>query len=496
MQSKRDQVQAHLFVMSRLGTSLLRGEADAPDTPTGRTSRGTVTGLAVALLIALVVALYGVVVPGGARAWKKPGTLVVVKENGARYLYLDGRLHPVLNEASARLLAGEQLVVDQVSGKSLAGTPRGTPVGIPGAPDGMPAPAAVGTAAPWYACAVGRPGTGSAARTPELALAVAPARRGDRLTDGQAVLVAAPDGTEYLLWHGRRLRVDQRNGARQALGSATVTPRPVPAAFLNALPAGPDLTAPEPAGRGSRGPVLGARPTTVGQLFTGPAGDPYLLTSAGLAPLSRTVFELLRHDPRTQQAAYGGQPVVPAVLSPADLAAHSAPAAAGAPGSADASGAEGLPAAPPDLLTVPVGRAVCADLSPTAQAPVTAVALVDAAAVAGLPPAVLPGVDTGCPTADSIAVGPGAGALVRALSGAGAGATLYLVTDTGVKYPLASAATAKQLGYGAAAPLAVPEAVLTLLPTGPVLDADRLTGASAAPAAPAAALPVGPVCAR
>ncbi|WP_431676441.1 type VII secretion protein EccB [Kitasatospora sp. KL5] len=490
MQSKRDQVQAHLFVTGRLATGLLRGEPDAPDTPTGRTSRGTATGLAVALLAALVAGLYGVIVPGGATAWKRPGTLVVVKENGARYLYLDGRLHPVLNEASARLLAGDRFTVDRVGAKSLAGTPRGTPVGIPGAPDDLPAPTALTAGASWYACAVAGPGP--AARTPELALAVTPDRPGDHLTDTQGVLVAAPDGTEHLLWHGRRLRLDTRNGARQALGRADITARPVTAPFLNALPTGPDLAAPDITDRGRPGPLLAARPTTVGQLFTGPSGDPYVLTSGGLAPLTRMTYELLRNDPRTQRAAYGGAAVLPGILGPADLAAHTAPAPSAADRTAATATAD-LPAAPPELLEIAPGRAVCADLRPTGQAPTTSVALVDAAAVTGLPPAVPPGTVPGCATADSVAVRPGSGALVRALSGAGAGTTLYLVTDTGAKHPLASPATAERLGYGAVTPVAVPETFLGLLPTGPVLDAAVFTGPAGT--GPATSAP-GPACPR
>ncbi|MFD4395783.1 type VII secretion protein EccB [Kitasatospora sp. NPDC058478] len=480
MQSKRDQVQAHLFVMGRLATGMLRGEPDAPDTPAGRTSRGTVTGLIIAVLVCLVVTLYGVVVPGGATAWKKPGTLVVVKESGARYLYLDGSLHPLLNEASARLLAGDQLIVDQVGTKSLADTPRGVPVGILGAPDGVPAPDRLADT-PWLACAVDRPGP-SGGRTPQLALAIGPGNRGVGLTDGQGLLVAAPDGAQYLLWHGRRLRLDTRSGARQALGQTAVAAYPVTTAFLNATTAGPDLAAPAVDGRGQAGPQLANRPTRVGQLFTGPGGDPYLLTSAGLAPLSRMAFELLRNDSRTQDTAYEGAAVTPAALGGSDLAAHTAPALPAA---------AGLPTAPPELLTVPQGRGVCADLRLTDQAPTTIVTLVDAAAVAGLPPTAQPGVEPACATADSIAVRPGGGALVRALSSAGVGDTLYLVTDTGVKYPLASPAVAKQLGYGQVVPTAAPEPLLTLLPTGPSLDPALLSGA-----ATPAPLPSGPACPR
>ncbi|MEV8325818.1 type VII secretion protein EccB [Kitasatospora sp. NPDC056731] len=483
MQSKRDQVQAHLFVMGRLATGMLRGEPDAADTPAGRTSRGTVIGLVIAVLVCLVAAVYGVIVPGGATGWQKPGTLVVVKESGARYLFLDGSLHPVLNEASARLLAGDQLVVDQVSVRSLADTPRGVPIGILGAPDGLPGAEQLADA-PWLACAVSRPGP-SGGRLAELALTVGPGRRGTGLTDGQGALVAAPDGAEYLLWHGRRLRLDTVNGARQALGQSAVAPYPVTAAFLNALAAGPDLAAPDPGERGKAGPQLGAHPTRVGQLFTGPGGDPYLLTTAGFTPLSRMAFELLRNDPRTQSAAYGGDVVAPVQLGPADLTGHTAPAAQ------PSAAAGGLPAAPPELVTIPQNRGVCADLRLTDQAPTTSVTLVDAAAVEGPPPAAQPGVDPACAGADSIAVKPGGGALVRALSSAGVGATLYLVTDAGVKYPLASAAAVKQLGYGEVVPSAVPEALLSLLPTGPSLDPAALTGAASP-----APRPSGPACAR
>ncbi|MFG2910194.1 type VII secretion protein EccB [Kitasatospora sp. NPDC048286] len=491
MQSKRDQVQAHLFVMGRLATGMLRGEPDAPDVPTGRTSRGIVTGLVVAALAALIAAVYGVLVPGGATGWKKPGTLVLVKESGARYLYLDGALHPVLNEATARLLAGDQLTVDQVSVHSLADTPRGTPLGIPGAPDGLPQPERLATA-PWLACASWQPDP-SGTRRPRLALAVDPTTRGTALTDRQALLVAAPDGTQYLLWHGRRLRLDTRNGARQALGQAAVTPQPVTQAFLDAVPAGPDLAAPDLDQRGTPGPDLATRPTRLGQLFTGPGGDPYLLTPAGLTPLTEMALRLLLADPRTQQSAYQGSAATPAAIGAADLAAHTAPAAPGT---------TALPTTVPELLTAPQGRDLCTELRPGDPAPTTTLTLVDDTAVQGPAPTAQPGLEAACTPADTIAVRPGGGALVRALSTAGTGTTLYLVTDNGAKYPLASPAVAKQLGYGDVAPAGVPAALLALLPTGPSLDPAALTGPTAGPATGTAATGTaataapGPACAR
>ncbi|MFC5666678.1 type VII secretion protein EccB [Kitasatospora misakiensis] len=485
MQSRRDQVQAHLFVMSRVAAGVLRAEPDAPDTPVGRTNRGAATGLALALLIGAGAGIYGLVKPGGATGWKKSGTLVVVKETGARYVVAAGLLHPVLNEASARLLVGDQLKVDQVSARSLEGAERGTPIGIVGAPDGLPGPAAL-LGADWLLCTVRTTGTGTgttgtgtgAARpAPQLSVAIGTHRTG-RPAGDQGVLVAGPDGAVHLLWHGRRFAVDAAGGAVRALGYTAATPAPVTASFLAAFPAGPDLRAPDVPARGKDGPVLSGRPTRTGQLFTGTGEERYLLAEQGLVPVSATQFALLQGDPRTQQEAYANGPVTPAQVGAADLAAHTAPAAAAA-----AFAPEGLPGRPPALLPPRPEQALCAALRPAGDGGELDVAVLDANPVLGLPPVLQPGVVPSCTPADRIAVRPGGGALVRALSGGGFGSTLYLVTDSGVKYPLASAAVAERLGYAKAAPTAVPGRVLSLLPTGPSLDPAPLAGGVVQPPA-------------
>ncbi|MEV4615644.1 type VII secretion protein EccB [Kitasatospora sp. NPDC049258] len=478
MQSRRDQVQAHLFVMSRVSSGMLRGEPDAPDTPIARTTRGAVIGLAIAMLIGLVVGVYGLIVPGGATGWQKPGTLVLVKETGARYLYAGGALHPVLNQASAKLLAGDQLTLQQVSVQSLAGAPRGGPVGLVGAPDGLPTADQLGRS-DWLACVVqGAPGGRSG---PQLALSIGLRGTGRRLADAQGVLVSAPDGTAFLLWHGLRLKLDAGSEARRALGFAASAPVPVTAGFLNAVPVGPELTAPEIRGRGTAGPVLAGRPSRLGQLFAGPGEERYVLTQDGLAPLSGTMLALVQGDPRTQKEAYGGDAVNLGQVGPADLSAHTAPA----PAAAAWAGAD-LPAVPPQPAPAGPGQAVCAELRPGSGAPALGVSVLDAAAVAGQGAAPQPGVAPACAGADRIAVRPGGGALVRAVTGSGFGSTLYLVTDAGVKYPLPSAAAAKQLGYEKVAPDAVPGTLLGLLPTGPSLDPTLLAsgGIVTQPAAP------------
>jgi hypothetical protein len=77
--------------------------------------------------------------------------------------------------------------------------------------------------------------------------------------------------------------------------------------------------------------------------------------------------------------------------------------------------------------------------------------------------------------ADRVAVPGGRGALAATLLPDGAAATgvVYLVTDQGIKYPLAGEdtdAVRTALGYAGVTPVAVPPAVLSLIPTGPALD--------------------------
>jgi hypothetical protein len=112
----------------------------------------------------------------------------------------------------------------------------------------------------------------------------------------------------------------------------------------------------------------------------------------------------------------------------------------------------------------------------------------DAVRAGATPPLRGSGVVPSCQPADLIDVAGGGGALVSAVPvGGGPGTAAYLVTDSGVKYPIASSATVQQLGYGSPA-VRLPGTVVGLLPTGPSLDANALAngGIVNPPAAPAA----------
>ncbi|MFF5159753.1 type VII secretion protein EccB [Streptomyces sp. NPDC000348] len=471
MHSKRDQVQAHLFIMGRLASAMLRSEPDAPESPLGRTNRGAAIGVIIAVLVCAGAFVFGLIKPGGNDSWRSGENLIVDKQTGARYLYLDGRLRPVRNYASARLVTGGAVGVTTVGTSSLAGTPHGTPVGIPDGPEALPGTGDLDRT-PWLVCSGVLPRTtGVVTATTTLALgAEAPqdVSGGRQLGENEGVLVAGPDKATYLLWQGSRLRLDERAKAAEALGYGDVTPRPVSAAFLDSFPLGPDLAPAEVPGRGAEGPELAGRSTRIGQLFKvdvpGSAARYHLLTRKGLVPLTDTGATLLLGDPLTREKAYGGGAATVATLGADTLAGHLAP-------DAQSSEQAKLPAKPPTAVTVATGSVACAEVD-SADSGVrvgTSVLPVSALPQAVQPPA--PEVEPGCLKVDSIAVRAGKGALVRALSASGSalGDTTYLVTDEGVKYRLLSQEAVKALGYEGVEARTMPSPMLAMLPSGPDL---------------------------
>ena len=106
MASRQDQLHSYQFAVQRVVAAMVAGDADPIRSPTRRLAGASLAGVLVGTLCLAAVAVYGVLAPGGATGWHNQGAIVVEKETGARYVYLDGALHPVLNYASALLIAG------------------------------------------------------------------------------------------------------------------------------------------------------------------------------------------------------------------------------------------------------------------------------------------------------------------------------------------------------------------------------------------------------
>ncbi len=464
MQSRRDQVQAYFFVVGRLVAAVVHGKPDVLQQPNKRMNTGLFLGVVVAAVLMGIFGIFGLFVPGGDDSWRQPGTIVMNEDSGARYVYLDGQLRPVLNYSSARLAAGGGAVVG-VSQKSLDGVPVGQPIGIPEAPDALPDAKALDTG-PWTVCAMpADTGPDSVGPTSTLLVGrpvpMAPA-------GAKAMLVRAPDGTAFLVWEGRRHRVPGRTEAT-ALGYGGAEPLAVTTAWLNPIPQAPDLAVPRTPGTGAPGPRIDGAASVVGQVYMvkNPAigtDQLYLVREDGVAPLSPTAAALLLAAPFTRDA-YPGRAVAPIEVGPGALT--DVPAATGGP---DLLG--GLPATPPELLTPTPDTAHCVAFTPEGEGG-------GMRAVAGVLPAsvhtdAMPvAAHQAGATAERVAIPAGGGVLAREQSTPEiAMTTVYLITETGMKYPLAGPDVVKSLGYGEQSAVALPSAMLDLLPTGPLLSVE------------------------
>ncbi|MFC5170885.1 type VII secretion protein EccB [Streptomyces mutomycini] len=490
MQSKRDQVQAHGFMMGRLSSGLLTADPDAPESPLGRTTRGVVFGVLVTVLIGAGATVYGLLRPGGNDGWRDARNLVVNRDTGARYLWTgtDGVLHPVRNYASARLIGGSDLPTVDVATASLQDIPVGSPAGIPGAPDTLPASGQLDEGA-WHMCVTGPDGavastsgavTGTGVEKPGATTLVTGAPLDSRgVGADRGVLVSGPDRTEYLVWRGSRLPLDRTSDARNALGYGSEQPMPVSAAFLDALAPGPALKPPAVPGRGKEGPVLGGEASRIGQLFKvgvpGAGSTYHLLREDGLMPLTRLGAALVLGDPATQKDAYQGKsPEVRAVGADA-LREHRAEDS-GAAGSAE------LPETPPVPQSAQRGTALCAQVDGDnggARIKSVLVPLTELAPVAVSEGTAQP-LKAACVRTDATVVRPGHGALVRALhaSGAAHAGTTYLVAENGVKYRVSAKDSLAALGYAEGDISSVPAPLLAALPTGADLDPAAASGAA------------------
>lgn len=459
MQSRRDQVQAQSYVLGRLTSALVMGEPEALDNPHRRIVIGTLIGVLIAALAVAGFAVFGFIKPGGADDWRNPGRLVLEKDIGARYVYVDGQLRPVLNYTSAVFLLGGVPQISSVKSASLRSVPRGLPIGIVGAPDNLPGADGMSGVA-WSVCAMTTAdGRGGYRATTMLSLDRRPV---PPLTPEVGFVARSPAGERFLIWNGRRHLLDGV-WVQRVLGFDDVG-LDVSTAWLNQISAGPDIGPLPVPGRGEPGPAVDGVPSRVGQVFVAQgAGLPdryYVLLRDGIQQLTETLLALALGDPDAA-ASYGDRPIEPVELNPRALA--SLPRSS-TPLLVDG----GIPASPPRLPPAQdAGRTWCAQR----HANIGISTIASRRVPPTLPVPAGPGITASANTAEATVVAAGVGGLVRpGRAGASDGAALFLVTDAGVKYPLAGSDVATLLGYDATTAVPVEPSLLSLLPTGPVLD--------------------------
>ncbi|NUP48778.1 MAG: type VII secretion protein EccB [Catenulispora sp.] len=436
MATRRQELQAHRFMVRRLVAGLVGGEPGAAQPPGQRLKTGVLLGTALGVLGVGGAATWGLVSPKADSAWRDGQSVVVEKGTYNQYLYTGGVLHQVLNQASARL-ALPKYAVRTVPASALKDVPRGAPVGIPGAPTDLPDPASL-LAGAWTVCSSPGP-----AGKPQVSAALGVDVAGADVAGGQVLYVGVGDA-RYLVWDGHRHLLKDPLAVTSAFQMAAAQPAPVGGPWLNAVPPGSDLA---PLSIGARTPAgdLG----TVGDLYTyqdSSGGYQYVTTAQGLTPVTPVQAALLRA---------GGSPA-PKPLDPNRLVAAKAGNKVTAPLAGDLPAALPTPA-PSDgvCLTATPGTGT----DPAYRLRTATPAAIDAAGAWS--PA-----DGAGGRANRVLVRPGGGALATST----AGGVPQLLTAVGLRFPIASKDDLGRLGL-TDAPTSVPAALLNLFPEGPALSA-------------------------
>jgi hypothetical protein len=432
MQTRRDLYQAHKLMMQRVGVAPLPGGPDRAGCPLRRLSVAAFSGAMVAVVIAAIFGILGLLSPGGAQGLDSGDKIIIEKETGTKYVYDTNskRMLPVLNYASAKLAVNagnaEQRVVSR---KSLAKFVRGPMIGIPGAPDSLPDPNNL-VKKPWSVCV--RNGTTKSGGTgPVSSLVAGKDVGGTALRPDQAVAVEAGgqiyQGVDFApppVQHRGRLKRDVGGAAR------------------------------------------------VGQVYRASFGGStnwYVLLDDGFAPISATQGWLLLAEPATATMAYPGQQAVPL---------QTTVATANSQHSQHDELETRLPPTLPTFVQWDGTEPLCYVYAHTAEGSTTA-----QLTLGGSLPAAPPGTSGGN-VVDQVVLPPGGAALVGLLPSAGQLSAIknwFIVNDAGISFPLSSKDTVEKLGYDVKDAAPVPTAVMALLPTGPLLDPKAATNVVPAP---------------
>jgi type VII secretion protein EccB len=452
--SRQDQLHSYQYSVQRVVAALVTHDPDPSRSPLRRAGTTALVSLLIAAIAVGGAGLYGIFTGQNTVDPKDPSKVFQEKGTGARFVFLeaDNKLHPVLNYSSGLLLStGQTPDLVSVAPDKLAKVLLGPPLGIPNAPDSLPAADDLVTDR-WSVCTDNDDPAGN----PESTLLV-----GDRLTDGtvaatanRGLLVVDPGQNIFLVFGNRRFQVPEIDADQtlRVLGLSGRKQFKVSAAWINAVPAGPDLRAPQVPQSGGSTVVGDYR---VGQLVKH-GGFFGVIMPDGLAVVTALQAKLLQVSTKQEPAEIG-----------ADFNQL--------PGSrtrlSDDNDPGGLPADVPALFEAPSKLCMTLPIDPKTGDGVR----VDPNAPAGVAVA---GAAAAAETnrADLVHVTRGRGSVVIASASASAPAgsgTVGVVTDTGRLYTLASRDLLPKLGYNGVKPQTVPSQLVALLPRGPSLDPDQ-----------------------
>ncbi|MEU7167912.1 type VII secretion protein EccB [Streptomyces morookaense] len=511
MASRRDELNAYTFAKKRTVAAFLQPSPTGTEEGAPRPLRTVLPGIVAGALLVAGCGAWGMFRPTAPKGWDDPEAHVIVgSDSTTRYVVLktDGKkqLHPVLNFASAKLLlTPDKSTVIKVKESELDNghIPRGPTLGIPYAPDRMPAAPEAGRKKQWAVCE--QPGGNG--KTTQKAVFVFADRDpklkkltgAQRLHDNQALYVQGPDdarylvdpqGTKYLLGGTDWKSADpgDRNLLLRSVFKDGAEPQRVTKDWLDTFTDGAPIAFPDlPGEAGAKAGVttLPAQADRVGTVLEAPTGNGtqnYVVLPGKVQRVSEFVAKLLLDSRKLAVLDQAGRPTRVA-------------ASAFTPDGTEFAGGQHWPA------RVPVQAN---SVDPTAADPRNTVcSIFGGLDDKGTPQlATWAGTDYPATTPDgatSAYVTPGSGLLYRQVTGHQTkSGSVFLVTDTGLRYAVQSnndSGTGKskigsdgkgaaedptapqevnqaqvRLGYQNVDPVPVPANWSGFLPTGPRLD--------------------------
>ncbi|MER5180192.1 type VII secretion protein EccB [Streptomyces sp. NPDC002896] len=498
MASRRDQLNAYTFAKRRMLASFVQSSADGSEEGAPRPLRAVLPGVILAVVGMAVFGAWGMFKPTAPKGWDEPGEKVIVaSDSTTRYVVLttDGKtqLHPVLNMASAKLLLvgkGDVVTVDE-SILDKGKIPHGVTIGIPYAPDRLPAASEAGAAKRWAVCERSSAG-GRSIQKAAFVFASRDQHRTegtDRLRGGELIYVEGPDKARYIVdAQGKAYRVNSGDELLlRALVGSDRAPQRVTKEWLETLHQGDPVTFPTVEGQiGANAGVGGSLPAEadrVGMVLRAPDGNGhqyYVVEPGKVVPVTEFTAKLLLNSAQLVNLRQTDAFDVNAAMFVPESGTEFA-------GDRDW----------PTRFPKPVNQASTADGSRNTVCNVLRDVDKDNGTNTTLSTWVGTDFPATLPTGSSSAyVTPGSGQLYRQFQGHETGAgSVFLVTDTGLRYALQSNAdsttddagigtTAKQrqslqqeaklaqtrLGYADVNPAPIPTAWSSFLQTGPRLS--------------------------
>ncbi|MGW8768348.1 type VII secretion protein EccB [Streptomyces sp. NPDC055815] len=333
MASRRDELNAYTFAKKRTVAAFLQPSPSGTEEGAPKPLRAVVPGLIVAALVVAGFGAWGMFSPTAPKGWDTPGTRVIVgKQSTTRYVVLEtgkGKdkktlLHPVLNLASARLLLNpDQFQVIQVDDKKLdeGKPPRGPILGIPYAPDRLPVAEDAGKKKRWAVCEQPGGGKGASVQKATFLFADRDAKRtegANQLKNGQVLYVKGQkDSAQFLVDHtGTKYPVKaDRPGLLTALVGLGKEPQAVTDDWLATLKTGDEIDFPHLEGQvGTATDIpdstLDGTENRVGMVLlaqTGSGPQYYVVLPGRIQPVTPFTAWLLINSPQTRDLDMDGK---------------------------------------------------------------------------------------------------------------------------------------------------------------------------------------------